>query len=270
MIELVTKPAELPSGSHSLSFYANRPEAAQDIANFLRGASDRGQTAMVLTADDEMMSLYQDAVEREVPQMLKALRRIDGPHVRSTEEGLRPIPEVLEFASSHPEGMTMCGDTIPDLLNRRTLPNVLAYEDWFDSLRPFYHRGLCPYDLNNFPVDRVADAFTGLAAAHTHGVLSTSPDPSAQFLQLLILPVVENPLESHLGWLARAVDRGLIDEDQPDGHAAELTPRGETFARALRALPNLTKRVPRTGRDRESGIPRGREDPRSPRLTPEE
>jgi len=270
MMELVSSPAEFPPGSHSIGFYGSRPEAAHNIASFLRGAHDHHQDAIVLTADDDMMSLYREAVQREVPQLLNSLHRIPGPHIRSTADGFRPVDDAMDFAQAHPGGASMCGDTIPDLLSRQTLPNVLVYEDWFDSLRPFYHRGLCPYDLNNFPVDRASEAFTRLTKAHTHGVLSRDPEPSTQFLQLLVLPAVENPPEAHLGWLARAVDRGFIDDDQDEGQAANLTPRGEVFARALRGMPTFARKLPRTGRDRETRVVRGQEDPRSPRFSSEE
>lgn len=202
--------------------------------------------------------------------MLGALRRIPGPHIRPTADGLRPVPEVGAFATAHPEGATMCGDTIPTILDRRTLPNVLVYEDWFDTLRPFYHRGLCPYDLNHLPVDRASEAFTSLAKSHSHGVLSSIPDPGAQFLQLLVVPLVENPPAEHLGWLARAVDRGLIEEDHEEEVAPSLTPRGEAFARALRALPAFAKRATHLRGDGSDSISRGRQDPRSPRFLPEE
>lgn len=269
MLEYVANEAELPVGSHSLSFYATRTEAARNMASFLRGARNQHQSAIVLTSDDEMLSLYRDAVEKEVPQMLGALHRIPGPHIRETSDGLRPVDEVFQFAAAHPEGASMCGDTIPSILNRRTLPNVLVYEDWFDTLRPFYHRGLCPYDLNNLPVDRAPDALGRLARAHTHVVLSDDPHPGSQFLQLLILPAVDNPPESHLGWLARAVDRGLIEEGEDEGKVAELTPRGEVFARALGGLPAFTRRLPHTGRDRETKVTRGQEDSRSLWFSPE-
>jgi hypothetical protein len=270
MMELVSSPEEFPKGSHSVGFYGSRPEAAHNIASFLKGAVVYDQDAIVFTADDEMMSLYRDAVEKEVPQMLSAFHRLPGPHIRPTADGFRPVETVDQFVGAHPSGASMCGDTIPDLLNRRTLPNVLTYEDWFDGLRPFYHRGLCPYDLNNFPVDQASDAFTRLARTHTHGVLSSDPQPAVQFLQLLILPAVENPPENHLGWLARAVDRGLVNDDEHDGEAAALTPRGQAFARALRALPSFVRAAGQTSRASRSDVQRGQEDPRSPRLTLEE
>jgi hypothetical protein len=241
MMRLVGTPEELPPGSHSISLYATRPEAAHNMASFLKGAQDRRQSAMILTADDEMLSLYREVVSKEVPEMLGALRRIEGPHIRPTADGWRPVDEVGAFASAHPEGATMCGDTIPDLLSRRTLASLLAYEDWFDGLRPFYHRGLCPYNLSAIPVDRASQALVGLSRAHTHAVLSKDPDPATQFLQLLVLPLVENPPKEHLGWLARAVDRGLVEEHRGDDGPVTLTSRGENFTRALRGLPALTR-----------------------------
>lgn len=164
----------------------------------------------------------------------------------------------------------MCGDTIPSLLNRRTLPTVLVYEDWFDSLRPFYHRGLCPYDLNNLPVDQAAEAFTRLAKAHTHAVLSANPDPGAQFLQLLIVPLLENPPKEHLGWLARAVGNGLIDEGRGEAKPVGLTPRGENFARALRGLPEFARKAQLAAEPHRKSVGRGRKDSRPLRSSPED
>lgn len=258
MLHLVETPEELPPGSHALAFYASRPEAARNMASFLKGGRDRGQEAMVLTADDGMLELYRREVSARVPEMADSVRRIPGFHVRPTPEGLRPTPEVLDFARTHPEGATMCGDTIPSLLDRRSLASLLAYEDWFDSLRPFYHRGLCPYDLSHFPIDRAPQALSQLAQTHTHAVLSNDPNPGPRFLQLLILPQVENPPEQHLGWLARAVDYGLIERDGA-ADAVELTPRGQNFARALMALPDYSRRAVEAARSRRAALGNPRE-----------
>ncbi len=249
MMRLVPTQEELPPGSHSLSFYASRPEAARNMARFLKGAHTRGQKARIITADDQMLDLYRSEVAKEVPEMADSFLRIPGPHVVSTPEGLRVVPEAAEFASAHPEGATMCGDTIPSILDRRNLPTILAYEDWFDSLRPFYHRGLCPYDLAHLPIDQAPNALAHLGKAHTHAVLSSDPDPGVRFLQLLILPHVENPPEENLGWLAQAVEYGLLSQDRGE-EAVELTPRGENFARALMALPEYTRRATDSARRR--------------------
>jgi hypothetical protein len=269
MMRLVPTQEELPPGSHSLSFYASRGEAARNMASFLKGARNRGQKAIVLTADDQMLQLYRGEVSKQVPEMAESFRRISGPHARPTPEGLRPLPEAIEFASAHPEGASMCGDTIPSFLDRRSLPNILVYEDWFDSLRPFYHRGLCPYDLTHIPVDRAPDALARLAKAHTHAVLSKDPNPGVRFLQLLILPHVENPSEEQLRWLAKAVDYGLVDHDRAE-EPVELTPRGENFARALMALPAYAQRATDSARNRKKGL-KGRAVERpSPRFKPDE
>lgn len=258
MMRLVPSPEELPPGSHSLSFYGSRPEAARNMASFLRGARSRGQPAMIFTGDDEMVELYKGAVSKQVPEMLGAIRRIPGRHAVPTPDGLRPVAEVMEFAAAHPEGATMAGDTIPSFLNRRSLPNILVYEDWFDTLRPFYHRGLCPYDLVHLPVDQAPTALARLAQAHTHGVLSDDPNPGVRFLQLLILPHVENPPKEHLGWLAQAVDYGLVEREEEE-EGVQLTPRGENFARALMALPDYSRRATEAARNRRRGTP-GREE----------
>ncbi len=265
MLQLVPTTEAIPAGGHALSFYASRPEVAHQMAGFLRGAQERDQDALVLTADDGMLALYRDAVEREVPEMLAALHRIPGPHVQPTPDGWRPLPEVGAFASAHPDGASMCGDTLPSLISRRTIEPLLAYEDWFDDLRPFPHRGLCPYDLTIFPVDRVPEMFTRLGEAHSHLVLSDDPAPAAQFLQLLVLPLLENPPEEQLGWLVRAADNGLVDDRRPEGEAAGLTPRGEQFARALRGLPSLV----RAASADPDEAPRGRRPSPGPRYAPE-
>lgn len=268
MMQLVRSPEELPPGSHSIGLYASPPEAARQMASFLKGAHDRGQTAMVLTADDRMWKLYRGEVSKRVPAMLDALHRIKGPHARPTSAGLRPVPEVMEFVAAHPEGASMCGDTIPGFLNRKSLPDILAYESWFDGLRPFRHRGLCPYDLSRLPVDRAPEALGRLARAHSHAVLSDDPNPGVRFLQLLLVPHVENPPPQHLGWMARAVDYGLMNE-LPREESVTLTPRGEDFARALLALPAYlraaenaarTRRRELVGRERESRLPRFRSE----------
>jgi len=266
MMRLMPTQEELPAGSHSISFYATRREAARNMASFLRGARDRGQRAMVLTADDQMLGLYRSEVSTQVPEMADSFLRIAGPHARTSPEGLRPVPEVMEFASSHPEGATMCGDTIPSFLDRRSLASILVYEDWFDSLRPFYHRGLCPYDLTHIPIDRASEALRRLAKAHSHGVLSSDPNPGVRFLQLLILPHVENPPKENLGWLAQAVEYGLLKQDRTED-GIELTPRGEYFARALLALPAFVRRADAVVLNRRKGSG-GRVEGRPPPVSP--
>jgi len=264
MMRLVPSQEELPSGSHSLSFYASPPEAARNMASFVRGARSRGQKALVLTDNDRMAELYRREISKEVPELSDAVRRISGPHARPSDQGLKLVEDATEFAAAHPEGATMCGDTIPSFLDRRTLPNILVYEDWFDSLRPFYHRGLCPYDLAHLPVDQVPRTFARLAHAHTHAVLSSDPNPGVRFLQLLILPYVENPPKENLGWLAQAVEYGLVDQER-DAEAVDLTPRGENFARALMAMPDLANRADVAARNHRRGLPE-RAEGRSPRL----
>jgi hypothetical protein len=263
MMRLVPSPEELPVGSHALAFYGTAPEAAHHMASFVKGARNLNQSAIVLSSDDRMLGLYREELAQVAPELTDSLRRIRGPHARPTPDGLRPVEEVVVFARAHPEGATMSGDTIPSFLNRQSLDSILAYEEWFDSLRPFLHRGLCPYDLAHIPIDRVPEAIGRLATAHSHGVLSQDPHPGIRFLQLLVLPHVENPPPEHLGWLAQAVDYGLIDHEEDD-ESAELTPRGETFARALMALPTFAQRATDTAGQRRRVPPRGDREPVAP------
>lgn len=240
MTQLVRRLEDLPTGSHSLSFYGSESEAARNMASFLKGAEEFGQEALVLTSSDKMLDLYRGELAKRGPDLATAIRRIPGPHIRPTAGGFRPVTEVMEFVAAHKVGATVCGDTIPSILDRRSLPAILDYEDWFDSLRPFEHRGLCPYDLSRLPVDRAPEALRRLVRAHTHAVLSDSPNPGVRFLQLLVLPHVENPPEEHLRSLAHAVDYGLIDQ-RTNGAPADLTPRGKDLARALLGLPGYVQ-----------------------------
>jgi hypothetical protein len=269
MMRLVESTEEIPAGSHALALYASSPEAARQMGGFVQGAQDRHQSAMVLTASDRMMGLYRGEVSGRVPEMLRSVRRIPGPHVRTTADGLRPVPEVLEFAAAHPEGASMCGDTLPGILSRKSLPQILAYESWFDGLRPFQHRGLCPYDLSRLPVDLAPEALSRLARSHTHGVLSSDPNPGVRFLQLMILPHVENPPSEHLGWLARAVDYGLMNERE-GGESLELTPRGENFADALLRLPEYIRVAAAEAESRGRRGRATREPDPGPRFQPED
>lgn len=263
-MRLVDRPEELPNGSHSLGFYASSSEAARNVAGFVKGAHDRGQKALVVTSDDRMLALYRKELGRRAPALVDSVRRIEGPHARPTPDGWRPVPEVMRFASAHPEGATMCGDTLPGALDRATLPSILAYESWFDGLRPFQHRGLCPYDISRIPVDRAPEALAKLAGAHTHAVLSDDPSPGVRFLQLLILPHVENPPSEHLGWLAKAVDYGLMNE-RPKEEAVELTPQGESFAMALLGLPGYAVEAETAARNRRRAASAGDPKPRRSR-----
>jgi hypothetical protein len=238
--QLVRRYEDLPAGSHSLSFYGSPLEAARNMAGFLKGAQEFGQEALILTASESMHGLYRGEISKRTPDLVGSVRRISGLHIGMTTTGYRPVAEVMDFAASHPEGATLCGDTIPSILDRRSLPNILAYEDWFDSLRPFKHRGLCPYDLTSLPVDQAPEALGRLLKAHSHAVLSSDPNPGVRFLQLLVLPHVENPPEENLRWLAHAVDYGLLEQKQ-DGDPAGLTPRGRDFARALLRLPTYVR-----------------------------
>ena len=235
MTRWVATTEELPTGTHALAFYASRAEAARNIASFLKGGANRAQPGAVWTDSDEMLHLYRQEVARVAPTMQDSFHRLSGAHTEPTPEGRRPLPQIVSYLAGFPDGVTTVGDTIPHYLDRENLAEYLDYERWFDSQRPFAHRGLCPYDMTALPVDQAAKALLGLARAHSHAVLSEDPTPGVRLLQLLIAPQLENPPRWLTVWLNRAADARLI-EFGISGETATLTLRGAQLARALLAM----------------------------------
>jgi hypothetical protein len=235
MTRWVTTTEELPTGTHALALYGSRAEAARNIVGFLKGGANRAQPGAVWTDSEEMLRLYRTEVERVVPSMRESFHRLSGAHTEPTPDGRRPLPQIVSYLAGFPEGVSTVGDTIPHYLDRQNLAEYLDYERWFDSQRPYAHRGLCPYDITALPVDQAAKALLGLARSHTHAVLSEDPDPGVRLLQLLVAPQLENPPRWLIVWLDRAADQGLI-EFGVSGETATLTLRGVQLARALLAM----------------------------------
>jgi DcmR-like sensory protein len=237
MTVLVPSTEEAPAGSHVLSFYASDSEAAESVAGFLRGARGLGQPAIVLTSDAHRLNLYESAVARRVPQMAGVFRLVSGPHLHLTPEGLRPPEEVEAFTNAHARGASTCSDAIPDVLTRENLDTYLEYERWYDTLRPYVHRGMCPYDVTRLPVDLASWALQELADVHSHVVLSRDPSPAVQLLQLLVVATAENPAAAQRDSVDRALTRGVVQRGGPN-ERLELTPRGENLVRALLTFPS--------------------------------
>lgn len=233
MAASVRSAADLPPGCHALAFYASPDEAARNMGDFVRGAFYFGQPALVVSNNHERLERYRQQLVPDTPWLAGAFAPIDGPHTRSTADGLRPLEPVMSFAAANPEGATLCGDTIPDYLSEETVEDYLRYESWFDGLRPFSHRALCPYDLARLPVEVAGATLGGLLRNHSHAVLSTDPSPAVQLLQLLVVPYLDPVDPARRGALERALARGLI-RPEASGDALRLTARGELFVRALR------------------------------------
>jgi hypothetical protein len=235
MVELLPDTREIAPGAHAIEFYATPSEAARNMARFLRGADDFHQPAIVLTADDAQLARYRAAAAEIAPAMAGSFRRIPGLHTYSTRDGRRPDPSAMQFAAEHPGGASLCGDTISSDLNDRNVGEYLAYEAWFDQLRPFPHRALCPYDLTRIPIDRASEALRELTRHHTHAVLSDDPNPGVQLLQLLLVPLLDRPPAPQRVYLDRAIAERLVERRGRDD-VVGLTLRGEQLVRALVGL----------------------------------
>jgi MEDS: MEthanogen/methylotroph, DcmR Sensory domain len=235
MTALASSAADLPGGSHSVALFASPPEAARHVAGFLRGARDLGQPAIVVTSEEEQLRDYQDAVRAVAPEMERVFELVPGPHTRPTPDGFRPSDAITRFAADHPTGASMCGDTIPRYLDRGNLAAYLRYEAWLDTLRPYPHRALCPYDLTRIPLERAAEALDRLARTHSHALLSDDPNPGVRLLQLLVVPHLDTAPEDQRVYLRRAMAARLF-ATRGTGKRLGLTLRGEQLVRALVGL----------------------------------
>jgi hypothetical protein len=236
--EWVDRTEHLAPGSHAMSLYASADEEDRNLLGFLAGADAFGQASLWLTGTPEgdRMRRCRAELARRAQNAPTRIVQLAGSHTRATPQGLRPLDDALAFAAAHPEGATLVGDTIPTYLTGETLPDYLAYESWFDRLRPFPHRALCPYDLSRVPLGRATEAIVGLALRHSHVVLSDDPRPEVRLLQLLIIPHVPNPPLGQRMALERAIEHRLL---RPTGtpEVVGLTLRGEQLIRALRHRP---------------------------------
>lgn len=238
MTEWVDRTEHLPPGAHAMSFYASAEEGDRNLLGFLASGETFGQRALWLTGtpDGARLRGVRAELARRAPGSEPTILLLGGPHTRATPDGLRPLEDALAFAAAHPEGATLVGDTIPTYLNGQTLADYLAYESWFDRLRPYPHRALCPYDLSRVPLERATEAIVGLALRHSHIVLSDDPHPAVRLLQLLAIPHVPNPPGVQRRALERAIDhRLLVRTGTPE--VVGLSLRGEQLVRALRHRP---------------------------------
>lgn len=130
----------------------------------------------------------------------------------------------------------------PSFLDQPSPPAILDPEEWFDGLRPFRHRGLCPYDLARLLLEHASVVLRRLARAHSHLVLSHDSSPAVRSVHLLFLPRVESPPEENFRWLAHFVDYGLIAQSRNEA-PVDLAPRGRDFARVLLGLPRYLRGI---------------------------
>ncbi|MDE1836846.1 MAG: hypothetical protein KGJ23_09545 [Euryarchaeota archaeon] len=232
---LISDLSKLPLGSHCLSLYASQDEAADRAAAFLAGAEDP-RSARYFVAGDRLLAFTRRKVRERSRARSSCVNDLRGPQaVRQRDGRFRPAPEVIQFVSEHPEGVSAGGQTITRYWRRETVPDHLEYEEWFDRQPRSTSRFLCPYDLREVPVDLAATTLLELAHHHSHLVLSNAAEPASLLLQLLALPAGTPLPPFHQRVRAWCLEEGLVEEEGRTNPLV-LTVEGATFARSLRSF----------------------------------
>lgn len=236
MPELLPSPQELPAGAHGIALYASPAEAARQMARFLRGARDLAQperysprttTSSASTRTPWARSRRRCGRSSTASPVRTPIRPRTGSARRRQPCSLRP---------PIPRARACVGTRSPATSTGPISDRYLRYEAWFDSLRPFRHRAMCPYDLTRLPLDRATEAFARLASAHTHAVLSDDPNPGVRLLQLLLVPHLDRAPVAQDVYLRRAIDARLIAPRPGTRDVVGLTLRGQQLVRALVGL----------------------------------
>jgi hypothetical protein len=235
LTEWVERTEQVPPGAHAMALYGSSDEGERAVLGFVAGAERFAQPALWLTgmSDAERLRRCRAELDQRAPHGERTIVPLRGPQIRETPQGLRPLDDALAYAAAHPAGATLVGDTIPTYLTGDTLGGYLEYERWFDRLRPFPHRALCPYDLSRLPLLRAPAAIVGLALRHSHLVLSDDPRPAVRLLQLLVIPHLPNAPPVQRVAVDRAIDHRLLRRTGGED-VVGLTLRGEQLVRALR------------------------------------
>jgi hypothetical protein len=232
---VITDLAQLPAGSHCLDLFTSDDEAADHAAAFLAGALDP-EAASYWVAGETLLAYCQERLDQRDPALAGTVHLLDGPQVVPTDGKLRPTAEIVRFIRSHPEGVTAGAATITEYWTREEIPSYLEYERWFHEQERASSRFLCPYDLRKVPVDAASAVLPVLAQQHSHVMLSSTPDPSALLLQLLLFPPAA-PVPKDFEPLRRWGMEQRLLRPEDNARAFGLTPQGEAFAEAARTFP---------------------------------
>jgi hypothetical protein len=185
MPEVMGDLAELPVGSHAVSFYSGREEAALQAVRFLSGTPE-GTTAAYWVDDKRTADEYNRRLSEVAPEHVGCVVALGHEQVEPTGEKLRPAREVQEFLHDHSDGISAGGDTLSRYWSAESMPAHLEYEAWFDAQPRDGSRFLCPYDLRRVPAEEAPSVMRELGEHHSHVVLSSSPEPAVRLLQLFI------------------------------------------------------------------------------------
>jgi hypothetical protein len=223
--EIVGSLAHLPIGTHCVSFYVSREEAASHAVDFLAGTPN-GQASSYWVPDRETVTYYQNRLSNQAPEQSRAVHFLATEQVQEREGRLRPIDEVLEFVNAHPEGVTSAGETLTRYWTPETVPEHLEYEAWLGQQPRSKSRFLCPYDMRRVPAEQAPEILRTLGTHHSHALLSESTEPAVRLLQLFVFataPDVPGALEPTLGWAVR----NRLLEFQGAHYELGLAPKGE-------------------------------------------
>jgi hypothetical protein len=242
MVEVVDDPADLPLGSHALSFHSSQREAADQAIAFLDGRPV-GQPAAYWVAERGLLRYYRDESGVGGSAASESVRVLRGPQVRLLRGRLRPVESVRRFVAAHPEGVTAAGETLTRYWTPHNILDHLEYEAWFNRQPWRNSRFLCPYDLRRIPPDMAPRLLRALASHHSHVVLSRAADPAGWLLQLFAFGTPENlpdEVRSILDW---AAESGWTRVHARSGEIG-LTPAGRRMVLDwYRAAPALGRRA---------------------------
>jgi len=214
MVRLLNSASELPTGSHCVSFHATQDEACEQAVAFLEGAR-ADQASAYWVANQSLVPMYRTRLQSRVPDRKDSVHALGHSQVHQVGEVLRPAPEVLEFISHHPDGVTAGGETITWFWTPETIHDYMEYETWFERQPRLNSRFICPYNLRRVPPQAAASVLHELGEHHSHVVLSRAPAKAVRLIQLFLFAnarEVPEMLQHDLTW---AVDAGLVQVHEP-------------------------------------------------------
>ncbi len=229
MTQVLEDPADLPLGSHALSFHASAEEARDHAIRFLSGTPD-GMTAIYWVPDAAASAEYNAKLADVAPSHVGCVLPLGHSQVDWVDGNLRPAPEIRQFLGEHPGGVTAGGDTLTKYWHDDHVDEQVEYEMWFDAQPREDSRFICPYDLRRIGTENPPELLGELGRHHSHVVLSSSAEPAVRLLQLFIFPTAgELPpqLGEDLDW---ATEQGYIAAGDPMS-ALRLTPAGQEVVR---------------------------------------
>jgi hypothetical protein len=224
--EVIEDLADLPLGSHCVSFHADEEEAARQAASFLAGSPPQQPTHYWVADVAAAERCARELLRRTDPEHVGCVAILSREQVEFVGGRLRPIPEVTEFVEAHPEGVTAGGETLSHYWSPGDVPEHLEYEAWFDEQPRENSRFLCPYDLRRIPPHLAPTILRDLGSHHSHVALSRSAEPIEELLELFVFGLPSELPVRLLPTFEAAAAAGLVTAASPTAEL-RLTVAGE-------------------------------------------